>query len=244
MIPQHSDWKSDALPIELQSHNHPACKALLHHHWRAGNNSGNQRRSTNGTQPFYDRGADSGHRTHTPKHQILNLACLPFHHIRINCANRGRTCDGGVKVLCLTAWRWRIIYLPYKVLLLSFLKEIGITGESIIMYQHKLIVVENVRFELRFLPPKQACYHYTTFSSMPPTGVEPVLCLQKGILSPSCLPISPQRLICPKWDSNPYAFAELFENSMSAYIPSFGLISPVFPGCQPHTGHFRRKKIS
>ena len=28
---------------------------------------------------------------------------------------------------------------------------------------------------------------------MPPTGVEPVLCLQKGILSPSCLPISPQR---------------------------------------------------
>lgn len=37
----------------------------------------------NGTQPFYDRGADSGHRTHTPKHQILNLACLPFHHIRI-----------------------------------------------------------------------------------------------------------------------------------------------------------------
>lgn len=29
--------------------------------------------------------------------------------------------------------------------------------------------------------------------SMPPTGVEPVLCLQKGILSPSCLPISPQR---------------------------------------------------
>lgn len=31
------------------------------------------------------------------------------------------------------------------------------------------------------------------FLSMPPTGVEPVLCLQKGILSPSCLPISPQR---------------------------------------------------
>lgn len=29
--------------------------------------------------------------------------------------------------------------------------------------------------------------------AMPPTGVEPVLCLQKGILSPSCLPISPQR---------------------------------------------------
>ena len=24
---------------------------------------------------------------------------------------------------------------------------------------------------------------------MPPTGVEPVLCLQKGILSPSCLPV-------------------------------------------------------
>lgn len=39
MIPQHSDWKSDALPIELQSHKNPAYKALLHHHWRAGNNS-------------------------------------------------------------------------------------------------------------------------------------------------------------------------------------------------------------
>ena len=26
-----------------------------------------------------------------------------------SCASRSRTCDGGVKVLCLTAWRWRII---------------------------------------------------------------------------------------------------------------------------------------
>ena len=34
---------------------------------------------------------------------------------------------------------------------------------------------------------------FRCFLSMPPTGVEPVLCLQKGILSPSCLPISPQR---------------------------------------------------
>ena len=228
MIPQHSDWKSDALPIELQSHNHPACKALLHHHWRAGNNSGNQRRSTNGTQPFYDRGADSGHRTHTPKHQILNLACLPFHHIRINCANRGRTCDGGVKVLCLTAWRWRIIYLPYKVLLLSFLKEIGITGESIIMYQHKLIVVENVRFELRFLLPKQACYHYTTFSSMPPTGVEPVLCLQKGILSPSCLPISPQRLIKKSETAN-IRFTFQFTGYLKGIRPIATRLAPYFP---------------
>ena len=25
-----------------------------------------------------------------------------------SCASRSRTCDGGVKVLCLTAWRWRI----------------------------------------------------------------------------------------------------------------------------------------
>lgn len=31
------------------------------------------------------------------------------------CASRSRTCDGGVKVLCLTAWRWRIIQdsIPY-----------------------------------------------------------------------------------------------------------------------------------
>ena len=36
-------------------------------------------------------------------------------------------------------------------------------------------------------------YESRRFYVMPPTGVEPVLCLQKGILSPSCLPISPQR---------------------------------------------------
>ena len=118
--PTPSTWKDDVLTVIRPLHiRNPAYKALLHHHWRAGNNSG-QRRSTNGTQPFYDRGADSGHRTHTPKHQILNLACLPFHHIRINCASRGRTCDGGVKVLCLTAWRWRIIYPAYYATLLCY----------------------------------------------------------------------------------------------------------------------------
>lgn len=32
---------------------------------------------------------------------------------------------------------------------------------------------------------------------MPPTGIEPVLCLQKGILSPSCLPVPPRRPSMP-----------------------------------------------
>ena len=31
---------------------------------------------------------------------------------------------------------------------------------------------------------------------MPPTGVEPVLCLQKGILSPSCLPAFGKVVFC------------------------------------------------
>ena len=31
---------------------------------------------------------------------------------------------------------------------------------------------------------------------MPPTGVEPVLCLQKGILSPSCLPAFGKFIFC------------------------------------------------
>ena len=44
-------------------------------------------------------------------------------------------------------------------------------------------------------PVRRANAHFTGFR-MPPTGVEPVLCLQKGILSPSCLPISPQRPGC------------------------------------------------
>lgn len=35
------------------------------------------------------------------------------------------------------------------------------------------------------------------FLFMPPTGVEPVLCLQKGILSPSCLPVPPRRPSMP-----------------------------------------------
>ena len=35
--------------------------------------------------------------------------------------------------------------------------------------------------------------HFCTYRgfSMPPAGLEPALCLQKGILSPSCLPIPP-----------------------------------------------------
>ena len=39
--------------------------------------------------------------------------------------------------------------------------------------------------------------HFCTYwgFSMPPAGLEPALCLQKGILSPSCLPISPQWLL-------------------------------------------------
>ena len=53
--PTPSTWKDDVLTVIRPLHKNPAYKALLHHHWRAGNNSG-QRRSTNGTQPFYDRG--------------------------------------------------------------------------------------------------------------------------------------------------------------------------------------------
>ena len=39
---------------------------------------------------------------------------------------------------------------------------------------------------------------------MPPAGLEPALCFQKGILSPSCLPISPQwhRKELPIYDSS------------------------------------------
>ena len=45
-----SAWKADVLAVVRPLHENPAYKALLHHHWRAGNNSG-QRSSTNGTQP-------------------------------------------------------------------------------------------------------------------------------------------------------------------------------------------------
>ena len=45
---------------------------------------------------------------------------------------------------------------------------------------------------------------------MPPAGLEPALCHQKGILSPSCLPISPQWLIGPGLQS-PVALHEYKE---------------------------------
>lgn len=61
-----SAWKADVLAVVRPLHENPAYKALLHHHWRAGNNSGNQRRSTNGTQPFYDRGATGETQTRKP----------------------------------------------------------------------------------------------------------------------------------------------------------------------------------
>lgn len=60
-----SAWKADVLTTNtIAAYKNPAYKALLHHHWRAGNNSG-QRRSTNGTQPFYDRGGRKRTRTST-----------------------------------------------------------------------------------------------------------------------------------------------------------------------------------
>ena len=62
-------------------------------------------------------------------------------------------------------------------------------------------LVENVRFELQFLLPKQACSHYTTFS-----------------------------IWCRRWDSNPRSVfqAELFKSPM--YVtPSLRHIKAVCP---------------
>ena len=118
-----------------------------------------------------------------------------FHHTRIYCARKSRTFDVGVKVPCLTAWRWRIMYPAYKALLHPCGRAGNNKGSNLDMYQHKLIVVENVRFELRFLLPKQACYHYTTFSSMPPKGVEPSIFHKRSGLSGKCMPIPPRWLI-------------------------------------------------
>lgn len=115
-----SAWKADILTVVRPLHETQLTKHYCTITGEPGIIVAVKGDQQNGTQPFYDRGADSGHRTHTPKHQILNLACLPFHHTRINCASRGRTCDGGVKVLCLTAWRWRIIHPACCATLLCF----------------------------------------------------------------------------------------------------------------------------
>lgn len=121
-----SAWKADVLTVVRPLHENPAYKALLHHHWRAGNNSGNQRRSTNGTQPFYDRGADSGHRTHTPKHQILSLACLPFHHIRILRRRDSNSRNGWVKAICVRPLRHDASYTQLATPHCSVSRELGI----------------------------------------------------------------------------------------------------------------------
>lgn len=141
----------------------------------------------NGTQPFYDRGADSGHRTHTPKHQILNLACLPFHHIRINCANRDRTCDGGVKVLCLTAWRWRTIYPAYYVTLLRFQRAGNNVNEK--FYMPFRVGPSDRSRSCGLMLPKHALFQlsYTQISVLP-TRLERARRCRQEILSLRCLP--------------------------------------------------------
>ena len=40
---------------------------------------------------------------------LQNIRSGQLSYSSINCASRSRTYDGGVKVPCLTAWRWRII---------------------------------------------------------------------------------------------------------------------------------------
>ena len=53
--------------------------------------------------PQQEGGADDGSRTHTLMQQILNLPCLPFHHIRIMAEAAGfEPSNMGVKVPCHT----------------------------------------------------------------------------------------------------------------------------------------------
>ena len=55
---------------------------------------------------------------------------------------------------------------------------------------------EQIMFQLSYAKSPES-FEPTNNSElfMPPAGLEPALCRQKGILSPSCLPISPQWLL-------------------------------------------------
>ena len=56
---------------------------------------------------------------------------------------------------------------------------------------------EQIMFQLSYAKKNQNHSNQRTILSFlrPPAGLEPALCRQKGILSPSCLPISPQWLL-------------------------------------------------
>lgn len=181
----------------------------------------------NGTQPFYDRGADSGHRTHTPKHQILSLACLPFHHIRINCANRGRTCDGGVKVLCLTAWRWRIIYPAYYVTLLRFQRAGNNVNEK--FYIPFRAGPSDRSRSCGLMLPKHALFQlsYTRISVLP-TRLERARRCRQEILSLRCLPFHHGSLYRRSETAN-IRFTFQFTGYLKGIRPIATRLAPYFP---------------
>lgn len=129
-------------------------------------------------------------------------------------------------------------------------------------------LVENVGFEPLFLTPRQECSHYTTFSiwcrrwdSNPRSVFQAELFKSSMYVTPSLrhIRLSVQQStvfpICQYSSTFPSAnelvgiigFEPIrlstleFESSVAAkfhHIP----ILPVFPGCQPRAGHFRRKK--
>lgn len=80
-----SAWKADVLTTNtIAAYKNPAYKALLHHHWRAGNNSkGDQQTVRNHKLIMVDTTRfERAHRYQRQKN--LNLSCLRFHHVSIN----------------------------------------------------------------------------------------------------------------------------------------------------------------
>lgn len=95
--------------------------------------------------------------------------------------------NGGVKVLCLTAWRWRIIYPAYYVTLLRFQRAGNNVNEK--FYMPFRVGPSDRSRSCGLMLPKHALFQLSyTRISMLPTRLERARRFRQEILSLRCLP--------------------------------------------------------
>ena len=88
-----SAWKADVLAVVRPLHENPAYKALLHHHWRAGNNSkGDQQTVRNHSMTVVGvRGLEPPRLSTVAPKATACCQISPYAHI--NCAGETRTLE-------------------------------------------------------------------------------------------------------------------------------------------------------
>lgn len=122
------------------------------------------------------------------------MSAIPsrVHKLRVSGSNRRSAIKHAVwvKARChLPLGEPSLCNLACCVLLLRFFGEPRIIGRYFMKSMLGNQLVENVRFELQLLLPKQACYHYTTFS-----------------------------IWCRRWDSNPRSIFQASRFKREMYV--------------------------